>query len=76
VLQRWPRDISLEGLPLVCVPIAGDVPVYRVVAAWPEQDRLSRRAAAVVAFLCEVARHIPGFDDAPDLPVGAGGPGT
>ncbi len=70
VLQRWPLDVSLEGLPLVCVPIAGDVPVYRVVAAWPEQDRLSRRAAAVVAFLCEVARHIPGFDDesGPEVP--------
>jgi DNA-binding transcriptional LysR family regulator len=62
VLQRWPLDVSLEGLPLVCVPIAGDVPVYRVVAAWPEQDSLSRRATAVVSFLHEVARRIPGFD--------------
>jgi DNA-binding transcriptional LysR family regulator len=63
VLQRWPLDVSLEGLPLVCVPIAGDVPVFRVVAAWPEQDHLSRRAAAVVSFLHGVARRIPGFED-------------
>jgi DNA-binding transcriptional LysR family regulator len=61
LVQRWPLDISLEGLPLACVPLAGDTPVHRVVAAWPKQDSLSRRAAAVVAFLNEVAQRIAGF---------------
>jgi len=65
VLQRWPLDVSLEGLPLVCVPIAGDVPTYRVVAAWPEQDHLSRRAAAVVSFLV-AAQGIPSYGDDPE----------
>lgn len=64
LLQQWPLDVSLEGLPLVCIPIAGRVPVYSVVAAWPEQDRLSRRAAAVVAFLHLAARQLRGFDAA------------
>jgi DNA-binding transcriptional LysR family regulator len=64
LLQRWPLDVSLEGLPLACVPLTGDVPVYRVVAAWPEQDRLSRRAAAVITFLHDAARRMGGFSDA------------
>ena len=61
-IQRWPLDISLEGLPLAAVPLVGDIPAHLVVAAWPAQDRLSRRAAAVVAFLKAAARRIPGFD--------------
>ena len=63
VLQRWPLDVSLEGLPLRCIPIAGQVPVHSVVAAWPEQDRLSRRAAAVILFLQETARQVTAFAD-------------
>ena len=63
LLQRWPLDVSLEGLPLTCVPIVGQVPVHSVVAAWPEQDRLSRRAAAVISFLQETARQVPVFGD-------------
>ncbi len=59
--QRWPLDVSLEGLPLACVPLIGDVPVHHVVVAWPRQDRLSRRAAAVVEFLAAAARRIPRF---------------
>jgi DNA-binding transcriptional LysR family regulator len=51
LVQRWPMDVSLEGLPLACVPLESDVPDYRVVAAWPQQDHLSRRAAAVISFL-------------------------
>ena len=63
LLQRWPLDVSLEGLPLTCVPIIGQVPVHSVVAAWPEQDRLSRRAAAVISFLQETARQLSVFGD-------------
>jgi hypothetical protein len=37
--------------------------VFRVVAAWPEQDKLSRRAAAVISFLHDAARGIGGFSD-------------
>jgi DNA-binding transcriptional LysR family regulator len=62
--QRWPMNVSLEGLPLAAVPIAGEVVVNRIVAAWPRQDHLSRRAAAVVSFLNEVARRMPGPDAA------------
>lgn len=51
MLQRWPMDVSLEGLPLACVPLSSDVPDYRVVVAWPQEDQLSRRAAAVLSFL-------------------------
>jgi DNA-binding transcriptional LysR family regulator len=70
LVQRWPLDVSLEGLPLACIPLAGNVPVYRVVAAWPEQDRLSRRAAAVVSFLHDAARRIGGFSDSEPAPDG------
>lgn len=58
MLQRWPIDVSLEGLPLACVPLNSNVPDYRVVVAWPQQDHLSRRAAAVVAFLRSTARRL------------------
>ena len=58
LLQRWPLDVSMEGLPLACLPFSGDVPTYRVVAAWPEQDTLSRRAAAAVSLLSETARRL------------------
>jgi DNA-binding transcriptional LysR family regulator len=51
LLQRWPMDVSIEGLPLACVPLETSVPDYRVVVAWPQNDHLSRRAAAVVSFL-------------------------
>lgn len=51
LVQRWPMDMSLEGLPLVCVPLESSVPDYRVVVAWPQHDELSRRATAVISFL-------------------------
>ncbi|MQA34378.1 LysR family transcriptional regulator [Modestobacter roseus] len=68
LVQRWPLDVSLEGEPLVCIPLSGNVPVHRVVAAWPEQDRLSRRAAAVVSFLHDAAQRIGGFSDCDPAP--------
>lgn len=55
MFQRWPSDFSLEGLPLRSVPLSGGQPTLDVVAAWPEQDQLSRRAMAVVAALHAVA---------------------
>jgi DNA-binding transcriptional LysR family regulator len=62
LLHRWPSQVSIEGLALACVPLGGDVPDYDVVAAWPQQDRLSRRASAVVAFLRGIAHELPGSD--------------
>jgi len=59
VIQHWPINLSLEGLPLVAVPLADDVPSVDVVAVWPEQDRLSRRSAALVSFLRERAAPRP-----------------
>ncbi len=56
MVQRWPTDVSLEGLPVTCVPLSSTVPDYRVVAAWPQQDRLSRRAAEVVSILRSTVR--------------------
>jgi DNA-binding transcriptional LysR family regulator len=60
VLQRWPLNVSLEGLPLACVPLESNVPDHRVVVAWPEKDRLSRRAAAVISYLRSRATEGPG----------------
>lgn len=59
MLQRWPMNVSLEGLPLVCVPLESTVPDYRVVVAWPQNDHLSRRAAAVISFLRTHATEHP-----------------
>ncbi|MFJ9243883.1 LysR family transcriptional regulator [Streptomyces sp. NPDC101776] len=59
MLQRWPMNVSLEGLPLACVPLESTVPDYRVVVAWPQNDHLSRRAAAVVSFLRTHATEHP-----------------
>lgn len=56
VLQRWPVSLSLEGLPLAAVPLSEEVPGVDIVAAWPEQDKLSRRARAVVTFLQSFAQ--------------------
>lgn len=58
MFQRWPRDVSLEGLPLACVPMADEVPGIRVVVAWPEHDQLGRRSAAVITFLHNVAKRL------------------
>jgi DNA-binding transcriptional LysR family regulator len=58
LFQRWPADRSMEGLPLASVPISDGVPSIRVVAAWPAQDHLSKRAEAVVAFLARIARGV------------------
>jgi DNA-binding transcriptional LysR family regulator len=51
MFQRWPRNVSLDGLPLAAVPVSGDVPSLDVVAAWREQDQLSRRSRAAISFL-------------------------
>lgn len=59
--QRWPSNVSLEGLPLAEVPVIGEVVENHIVAAWPRQDHLSRRAAAVVSFLHEVPLISPGW---------------
>jgi DNA-binding transcriptional LysR family regulator len=64
VLQQWPTDLSLEGRPLVAVPLSDDVPGADVVAAWPDQDQLSRRATAVVTFLRRLAGGRSGLDRA------------
>lgn len=50
MVQRWPSEVSFEGMPLVSRPIADPVPERVAVLAWPENSRLTRRATALVNF--------------------------
>ncbi|MFC7501254.1 LysR family transcriptional regulator [Nocardioides sp. GCM10030258] len=63
--QRWPRDVSLEGLPLTCVPLGDLADQPRVVVAWPEHDQLSRRSIAVIKFVRQVAKNMQRSSDGP-----------
>ena len=53
LVQRWPIDISYEGLPIVAREIADRPPERHVVLAWPRQARPTRRAGALVQFCRE-----------------------
>ena len=68
LLQRWPMDVSLEGLPLANVPLISNAAEFRVVVAWPQQDQLSRRAKAAVNVLRAASRLLP---DGPHAESGA-----
>lgn len=50
LVQRWPIDLSYEGLPLVSLPIADDAAERHVVLAWLHGVRQNRRASALVSF--------------------------
>lgn len=50
LIQRWPIDISHEGLPLASRDILDSPPERHVVLAWVEGSRLTRRATALVEF--------------------------
>jgi DNA-binding transcriptional LysR family regulator len=50
LVQRWPIDLSYEGLPLVSRPIVEDTPERQVVLAWIEGTRQTRRAIALIDF--------------------------
>lgn len=51
LVQRWSSDVSYEGLPLVTRELAGTVPEYDLVVAWPKNTRLTARAQVLVEFL-------------------------
>ena len=55
VVQHWPADLSVDGLPLASRAISGETPKFRVVAAWNETTPLTPRGAAVVEGLRQVA---------------------
>ncbi|NHU47975.1 MULTISPECIES: LysR family transcriptional regulator [Rhodococcus] len=48
LVQKWPVDVSYEGKPLVALPIRDSTDVRRVVLAWPEAVKLTRRAATLI----------------------------
>lgn len=60
LVQRWPIDVSLEGLPLICKPVTPPAPEYRVVVAWSDTARLSRRAQEFIQFSERMAAWTPG----------------
>lgn len=51
LVQRWPSDVSHEGLPLVTRELGGKLPEYDLVAVWPRKTRLTGRARALLEFL-------------------------
>jgi len=51
LVQRWPTDLSFEGLPVVSRPIADPTRERRAVLAWPTRTRLTRRAQALIDYL-------------------------
>ena len=62
LVQRWPSNVSLDGKPLVCRPLAGwGEEQVRVVIAWPDTRRLSGRATAFI----EVAEDVGRWDERP-----------
>jgi DNA-binding transcriptional LysR family regulator len=61
LVQRWPSNVSLEGLPLVCKPVTPPAPEYRVVVAWCDTARLSRRAEEFIQFSERMASWTPGL---------------
>jgi DNA-binding transcriptional LysR family regulator len=64
LVQRWPSNVSLEGLPLVCKPVTPPAPEYRVVVAWSDTARLSRRAEEFIQFSERMASWTPGREGA------------
>lgn len=50
LVQRWPADLSFEGRPIACRSIADPVPERKVVLAWPDGIRLTRRAHTLIDF--------------------------
>lgn len=50
LVQRWPTDLSFEGLPVVSRPIADPTRQRRAVLAWPARTRPTRRAQALIDF--------------------------
>jgi len=50
LVQRWPVDVSYEGRPVVSKPIADVTEERRVVLAWIEGMRQTRRSRALVDF--------------------------
>ncbi|QYN38741.1 hypothetical protein K1T35_16955 [Pseudonocardia sp. DSM 110487] len=60
LVQHWPIDVSLEGLPLICKPVTPPAPEYRVVVAWSDTARLSRRAEEFIQFSERMAVWTPG----------------
>ena len=55
LVQHWPANVSVDGLPVVGRPIAGNTPPYRVVATWNETNPLSPRSLAVIDNLRRIA---------------------
>lgn len=52
MVQRWPADVSFEGRPIASRRIADPTPERKVVVAWPEGTRLTRRAQTLIDFCC------------------------
>jgi DNA-binding transcriptional LysR family regulator len=50
LVQRWPSDVSYEGLPLVSLPIADPTPERHVVLAWIDGTRKTTRVDALINF--------------------------
>jgi DNA-binding transcriptional LysR family regulator len=50
LVQRWPADLSFEGRPIASRPIADPTPERKAVLAWPQGNRLTRRARALIEF--------------------------
>ncbi|OZC73637.1 hypothetical protein CH251_13965 [Rhodococcus sp. 06-462-5] len=49
LVQRWPVDISYEGKPLVSLTIRDKTDDRKVILAWPEASKPTRRAHALIA---------------------------
>lgn len=58
LVQRWPTDVSFEGLPIASRPITDPTQERRAVLAWPARTRLTRRAQALIDFC--VSREVAG----------------
>lgn len=50
LVQRWPTDVSFEGLPIASRPISDPTQERRAVLARPTRTRLTRRAQALINF--------------------------
>lgn len=53
LVQRPPQDVSYEGLPLVCVPIEGNIRHSDICIAYPNYPRLSHRLSALMDYCAE-----------------------
>lgn len=56
LVQRWPTELSFEGRPIACRPIADPTPEREVVLAWPGGTRLTRRARTLIDY-CRSTLH-------------------